>query len=107
MKFLTIIIASIIAVTMAQNQEGGPQPDADAGVSFKMTKYYLFWYHCFRQGILVDMGTMDILFWVLVTTTPTMAKNTITTMDIMDMDMEDTDHRDMEDTHHMVMAMKN
>ena len=52
------------------------------------------------------MGTMDILFWVLVTTTPTMAMDTITTMDIMDMDMEDTDHMDMEDTHHMVMAME-
>ena len=49
---------------------------------------------------------MDILFWVLVTTTPTMAMDTITTMDIMDMDMEDTDHMDMEDTHHMVMAME-
>ena len=33
MKFLTLIIASIIASTMAQNQEGGPQPDAEAGVS--------------------------------------------------------------------------
>ena len=35
-----------------------------------------------------------------------MAMDTITTMDIMDMDMEDTDHMDMEDTHHMVMAME-
>ena len=42
MKFLTVIIAFIVATTMAQSEEGGPQPDADAGVSFKMTKYYLF-----------------------------------------------------------------
>ena len=35
MKFFLVIIAAIIAAAMAQNQEGGPQPDADAeaGVS--------------------------------------------------------------------------
>ena len=37
MKFFIAIIAAIIAATMAQNQEGGPQPDADAeaGVSIQ------------------------------------------------------------------------
>merc|ERR1711862_364239 len=30
MKFIFAIIAAIIVATMAQNQEGGPQPDADA-----------------------------------------------------------------------------
>merc|ERR1711982_193284 len=30
-EVLTLIIATIIASTMAQNQEGGPQPDAEAG----------------------------------------------------------------------------
>ena len=44
------------------------------------------------------MDTMAILFQVLDTTTPTMAMDTTTTMDIMDMDMEDTDH--------MVMVME-
>merc|ERR1712227_647848 len=31
MKVFIAIIAAIIAAAMAQNQEGGPQPDADAG----------------------------------------------------------------------------
>ena len=42
MKFLTIIIASIIAASMAQNQEGGPQPDADAGVSNNVANWLWF-----------------------------------------------------------------
>ena len=61
-------------------------------------KKYQFNTNFFRPDTLVVMDTMVILFWVLVTTIPTMAMDTTTTMVIMDMDMEDTDH--------MVMVME-
>ena len=40
MKFFFAIIAAIIVAAMAQNQEGGPQPDADAEAGVSNLNYF-------------------------------------------------------------------
>merc|ERR1711862_31633 len=82
MKFIFAIIATIIVAAMAQNQEGGPQPDADAEAG---TRYFGYGY-----------DTMDTQSWEVDIITPTMAMLMLATYTTPD--MVDTDHMDVMDT---------